>query len=179
MSDDPATPAPPPLPDNPAALSPDQATSWLEQLGQRTDWRDKLLRNDGATRKLFDALVQKRSESDLAAQIVADADVLPPPGGATNNAGLSPYDVKTGVQSLLADGLTPGTIVELLHNAPVVTPEDFKIIEREFRVKCLGNAEWTQKLLAGDLDTRRQLLAWHTISITSRPLPPTPTSIPR
>jgi hypothetical protein len=177
-----ASPAPAtPVPDNPGALSPDQAASWLEQLGAQAEWRDKLLRNDGQTRKLFDQLVQKRSEAETAEAVVVAAmdPSLPPPvtGTAPNVAGLSPADVlRSGVAALLAAGSSPGAVVELLKNEPVVSPEDFAIIEREVRVKMLGNKEWTQKLLSGDLEARRQLAAWHTIAITSRPSPwgPTP-----
>jgi hypothetical protein len=105
-----------------------------------------------------------------------DPSVPAPVAGGPNVGGLSAADVRSGVAELLAAGSSPGAIVELLQNKPVVSPEDFAIIEREFKVRCLGKVEWKARLLAGDLETRRQLSAFHTISITSRPSPwgPTP-----
>jgi hypothetical protein len=111
-------------------------------------------------------LVARKAESEVVDQVVAAATDTSVPSLSP-----SPADLKVGVRGLLENGLSPGAISELLKNEPVVTPEDFEFIRREFSVRCLGNREWTQKLLSGDLEARRQLLAWHTIAITSRPAP--------
>lgn len=178
MSDEqtpvPATPAPPPQLEDVAKFSASQAASWITDLGQRVEWLDKLLSGgDPGTRALFDALVRKRSEGALADEIVAGADMPLPEGGA-NDHGLSRRDVRTGVQALLSDGLSAGSVTELLANRPVVSAEDYRVLSREFSSQCLNNATWKSALLAGDPVAKRQLLAWGTIKITSRPLPESP-----
>jgi hypothetical protein len=169
-----APPAPPPAFDDVAKLSARQAASWITDLGQRVEWVSKLLSGgDPGTLKLFEALVAKRSEGEIVDEVIASADTPLPEGGA-NNAGLSPRDVRTGVAALLDDGLSGGSVAELLRNQPVVSPEDYRVLSREFSSACLNNAEWKTRLLAGDPEAKRQLLAWGTIKITSRPLPESP-----
>jgi hypothetical protein len=102
------------------------------------------------------------------------ADTPLPAEGGANVAGLSARDVKTGIVGLLDDGLSTGAVGELLRNQPVVSPEDYRVLSREFSSACLNNAEWKTRLLAGDPVAKRQLLAWGTIKVTSRPLPESP-----
>jgi hypothetical protein len=170
----PATPASPPSVEDVGKFSASQAASWITDLGQRVEWVSKLLSGgDPGTLKLFEVLVAKRSEGDVVDEVIAGADVSLPDGGA-NNAGLSPRDVRTGVASLLDDGLSTGAVGELLRNQAVVSPEDYRRLSREFSSRCLNNPIWKTALLAGDPEAKRQLLAWGTIKITSRPLPESP-----
>jgi hypothetical protein len=169
-----APPAPPPAVEDVGKFSASQAASWIADLGQRVEWVSKLLSGgDLGTLKLFEALVAKRSEGDGVDEAIAGADMQLPEGGA-NNAGLSPRDVRTGVAALLDDGLSGGSVAELLRNAPVCSPEDYRTLSREFSARCLNNAEWKTRLLAGDPEAKRQLLAMGVIKLTSRPLPESP-----
>jgi hypothetical protein len=170
----PATPATPPQLEDVAKFSASQAASWITDLGQRVEWVSKLLNGgDPGTLKLFEALVAKRSEGDVVDEVLGADMPLPPEGGA-NDHGLSRRDVKTGIVGLLDDGLSTGAVGELLRNQAVCSPEDYRVLSREFSSACLNNAEWKTRLLAGDAEAKRQLLAWGTIKITSRPLPEAP-----
>jgi hypothetical protein len=175
----PATSAPVPptaMPDNIAALSPSQAAAKLDALLAQQEFSAKYLNGDGASRKLVDDLVERKAQTETAEAIVSTADLPLPAAGGVNTGGLSARDVRTGVAALLDDGLSAGAVVELLRNAPLGTAEDYKIIEREFSTKCLRNQEWVKRLLDGDPDAQRQLLAMGVIKVTSRPLPEAPTS---
>ena len=142
----------------------------------RVDWVSKLLKGgDPGTLALFNRLCEKRSEADAVDEVIDDVnDVpLPMPGGA-NDHGMSARDVRSGIAGLLDDGLSSGAVGELLRNQPVVSPEDYRALSREFSARCLNNPEWNAALLAGDPEAKRQLLAWGTIKLTSRPLPESP-----
>ena len=153
-------------------MSPGQAAHWVDEL--RVQWLDKLLSaGDPGTLALFNALVAKRSEGDAVAEVLG-ADVPLPAEGGANDHGLSRRDVKSGIVGLLDDGLSTGAVGELLANRPVVSPEDYRALSREFSERCLNNAEWKAALLAGSPTAKRQLLAWGTIKVTSRPLPGSP-----
>jgi hypothetical protein len=167
----PATPAPPQLEDVPKH-SPAQAGHWVDEL--RVQWLDKLLTGgDPATLALFNALVRKRSEGDVVEEVLS-ADMPLPVDGGPNDHGLSRRDVRSGIAGLLDDGLSGGAVTELLVNRPIVSPEEYRILSREFSERCLNNAEWKAALLAGNPTAKRQLLAWNTIKITSRPIPESP-----
>jgi hypothetical protein len=168
----PPAPATPPQLDDVAKLSPAQAAHWVDEL--RVQWLDKLLSGgDPATLALFNALVAKRSEGDVVDEVLGADMPLPPEGGA-NDHGLSRRDVKSGIVGLLDDGLSTGAVGELLHNRAVCSPEDYRVLSREFSARCLNNPEWKAALLAGNPEAKRQLLAWGTLKITSRPLPESP-----
>jgi hypothetical protein len=167
----PATSAPPQLEDV-ATMSPGQAAHWVDEL--RVTWLDKLLSGgDPGTRKLFEALVAKRSEGDVVDEVLG-ADMPLPVDGGPNDHGLSRRDIRSGIAGLLDDGLSGGAVGELLRNQAVCSPADYRALSREFSERCLNNAEWKAALLAGNPTAKRQLLAWGTLKLTSRPLPESP-----
>jgi hypothetical protein len=171
----PATPAPPPPPlEDVAKMSPGQAAGWVDELRTRVEWVAKLLNGgDPGTLALFNALVAKRTEADVVDEVLG-ADMPLPVDGGPNDHGLSRRDVRSGIAGLLDDGLSGGAVGELLRNQAIVSPEEYRALSREFSERCLNNAEWKAALLAGNPTAKRQLLAWNTIKITSRPLPESP-----
>ena len=158
------------------AMTSQQAATKLAELGQQTEWRDKLLSGDGRTTKLFQQLTEKRSQTATAESLIAAAAdpnaPQPRDGGANNKAGMSKRDEVQEVQWHLATGASLEEAAEWQIGEAMVSPSDFQAIERTVRAQ-LENPDFAKDYLAGKPYARAIMDRWHRIAVLSRPLPPT------
>ncbi len=153
---DPAPPAPPtptpepPTPPTPPAPPPelppiDAARAKFAQLQRSNEWRDRLLRGDPATVKEFQT---------LTATIAGVEDKPDEPGRPLIENELSREDTIAAVADLKTLGFKDDIIAEVFKgskNSQAVIDET-----RAHYLRCMSDPDWTERLLAGGMQERRE-----------------------
>lgn len=143
---------PPPSPDD---MTPAQANDRLQELSADKGWGKKLLAGDVETRREFSALMDLKHKGDRIDAAVAGKLEFQPLQ-VVEAGQLSDGNFAAGVQALKDVGIPDPVIHAFLSDEPV-SPEDVQAI-RELETRLKGDAEWTKKLLAGDVAARQVLL---------------------
>jgi hypothetical protein len=172
--------APPPDVEAIAKMSSSQLTAYWDRQRADAAYGAKLTSGDGNAQKILRAYVERKDQLATAESLIdaaADPNTpLPRDGGANNKSGMSKRDEVVGVQWQLEGGASLEEVAEFEVGEAMVPPEDFHNLERQVNARCINNPEFTKRYLAGDPEARAIMDRWHRIAVTSRPLPPMPTT---
>lgn len=138
----------------PAAPStPAEATARLDVLTADPAWAGKLLSGSGPVVKEFQDLMKMKTAGDPIASIL-DGTAVSPLIETVTDGKLTTYKQMLGVEQLREAGVGDEGIRQLFEGKPVSKAEYDAVAA--MRADCLGDADWTKKLLAGDRATRRE-----------------------
>ena len=162
-----------------AKMSSSQLTAYWDKQRADAAWNAKLFSGDGNARKILNAYEDRKDQLATAASLVdaaADPSAPQPPAGGMLRNGVSKRDEIVGVQDQLALGGSIEEAVEFEVGEAMLPPADFAVVERQVVARCLNNPDFVKRYLSGDPEARLTMDRWHRIAVTSRPLPPIPTT---
>jgi hypothetical protein len=143
----------PPPTDKPS--TPREARARLQELSHNVDWQQRYANGDLAARDEFNALTttvdgDKDPVSGLLRGDPAPNEMRIGPGYATLK------EMASIIPGLRDEGITDGQIHQLMTDH-VFTPEEVAAVQR-LQIKLHSTPEWTQRLLAGDAEAKREQL---------------------
>lgn len=139
---------------DPATLSPAQASERLASLSADKVWSCKVLAGNAEANREFQGLIDAKHKGDRAEAVLAGTAQFEP--FETHMGGeISTHNIQLGVASLREIGIDDTVIRAFLQGAPV--PQQDRAAVDQLLTRLKGDADWTKKLLSGDIAARQVL----------------------
>lgn len=116
-------------------------------------FQEKLNAGSPEARAEFDRLVAAAADQNPVAAAMS---------GTLPDVPSSEQRLMASTASWLGEMEMPGAVIEQALSGRPVSQAEFDLV-RAHREKLLNNAEWTKRLLAGDLEARQQLVAMNIV----------------
>jgi hypothetical protein len=139
--------------DTTAQLTPADAAAKLATLTEDKAWGARLFNGDVATRREFDSLTAMAATAGGRLDAVLTGAEPPSIEMTDEDHPMTSRDMATVVGWLREDGVSDATIRQIAEGQPV-SKEEHRIAEQALS-RCIGDKEWTKKLMGGDVGTLR------------------------